>query len=107
MEFDTDRIVAVLHDVVEDTSVTVDELRRQGFPDEVLDALSGVTKREGEGYQDFARRAGANPIARRVKIADLEDNMDARRLPMVTEKDAERMTKYLAAWRTLKSMPDQ
>jgi (p)ppGpp synthase/HD superfamily hydrolase len=105
MESDTDRIVAVLHDVLEDTSVTMDDLRREGFPPEVLDALACVTKRHpDEDYQAFVRRAASNPIACRVKLADLEDNMDARRLTTVTEKDAKRMTKYLAAWRELKGM---
>src|SRR5688572_11029433 len=73
---ETEKIVAVLHDVVEDTSWTPDALRREGFSDEVLQALDGVTKREGETYEDFVKRAGSNPVARRVKLADLEDNMD-------------------------------
>src|SRR5688572_15777823 len=103
MESDTARIVAVLHDVIEDTTVTAEDLRREGFPDEVLDALACVTKREGEEYADFVRRAATNPVARRVKLADLEDNMDARRLTVVTEKDAKRMTKYITAWRELKA----
>ena len=54
-------------------------------------------------YEDFVRRASSNPIARRVKLADLEDNMDVRRLMAVTEKDAARLTKYLRAWRELKA----
>lgn len=101
MKTDTERIVAVLHDVLEDTSVSLDELSREGFPSDVLDALACVTKREGEDYAAFCRRAGSNPVARRVKIADLEDNLDVRRLTAVTERDAKRMTKYLAAWREL------
>ncbi len=105
MENDADRIVAVLHDVIEDTKVTVDELRREGFPDEILDALACVTKRQGEDYEDFVARAATNPIARRVKLADLEDNMDVRRLGAVTERDAKRLTKYLRAWRQLKALP--
>lgn len=107
METDAERIVAVLHDVIEDTNVTADDLRREGFTEEVLDALACVTKtHEEESYAAFIRRAAANPIARRVKLADLEDNLDARRLGEVTDKDAKRMTKYLCAWRELKAAAD-
>lgn len=105
MESDTDRIVAVLHDVIEDTATTVADLRREGFTDEILDALAHLTKREGELYPDFVARAAVNPIARRVKLADLEDNLDIRRLESVTERDAKRLTKYLVAWRYLKALP--
>lgn len=101
LEGEAERIVAVLHDVLEDTSVTPDDLRREGFRDEILDALAHVTKRDGENYQDFVARAAKNPIARRVKLADLEDNLDVCRLEAVTERDAKRLTKYLATRRTL------
>jgi (p)ppGpp synthase/HD superfamily hydrolase len=96
-----EKIVAVLHDVIEDTSWTMDDLRKEGFPEEMLTALDCVTKREGEDYEAFVERSAKNPIARRVKIADLEDNMDARRLAEFTEKDAARMAKHLKAWRKL------
>jgi (p)ppGpp synthase/HD superfamily hydrolase len=91
---EADRIVAVLHDVLEDTSVTADDLCRAGFPDEILDALACVTKRKGETYPGFVARAAKNPIARRVKLADLEDNMDVRRLKRMTERDRKRISKY-------------
>jgi (p)ppGpp synthase/HD superfamily hydrolase len=106
LDGEAERIVAVLHDVLEDTKVTAAELHREGFSDEILDALAHVTKRKGENYQDFVARAAKNPIARRVKLADLEDNMDVRRLDVVTERDAKRLTKYLAAWRCLRSQPE-
>jgi (p)ppGpp synthase/HD superfamily hydrolase len=102
METDTERIVAILHDVIEDAAITEEELRGHGFGSEVLEALACVTKREGESYEDFVKRSATNPIARRVKLADLEDNMDTRRLSAVTEKDAKRITKYIHAWRYLK-----
>ncbi len=101
LDGEAERVVGVLHDVIEDTSVTADDLRREGFPDEILDALACVTKRKGETYPGFVARAAKNPIARRVKLADLEDNMDVRRLHTVTKRDAKRLTKYLAAWRRL------
>jgi (p)ppGpp synthase/HD superfamily hydrolase len=103
LESAVDRIVAVLHDVVEDTLITPEDLRQRGFSDEVLAALDCVTKREGEDYRSFVARAATNPIARRVKLADLEDNMDVRRLPALTAKDAERLTRYVDAWHTLRS----
>ncbi len=101
-EGEIERIVAVLHDVVEDTGRTFDDLRKLGYSEEVIAALDCVTKREGEGYEQFVERAATNPVARRVKIADIEDNMDVRRLQGITQKDWQRMAKYLAAWQMLK-----
>jgi (p)ppGpp synthase/HD superfamily hydrolase len=106
LDGESERIVAVLHDVLEDTSVTAADLRKEGFSEDILDALSHVTKREGEDFQEFVARAATNPIARRVKLADLEDNLDVRRLEAVTESDAKRLTKYLTAQRYLKSLPE-
>ena len=97
-----ERIVAVLHDVVEDTATTMSDLRRIGFSEAVLFVLDCVTKRPGEDYAQFIERAAANPAARKVKLADLEDNLDVRRLSVVTEKDAARLEKYVRAWRRLK-----
>lgn len=96
-----EQMVAVLHDVVEDTAWTLDDLRAQGFTAEIVDGVDAMTRREGEAYEDFVRRAGANPLARTVKLADLEDNMDVRRLPEVTERDAERLRRYRRAWAIL------
>ncbi len=94
-------MAAVLHDVVEDTRWTLDQLRNKSFPDEVLVAVECLTKREGEDYMAFVERAKANPIARQVKIADIEDNMDVRRISNFTLRDAERMEKYNKAWQLL------
>lgn len=101
VETDAERMAAVLHDVVEDTDWTLDDLRAEGFPEEVVRAVDHLSRREGEGYEEFVRRAAAHPVARRVKIADLEDNMDVRRTGEVTEKDLERLTRYHRAWRSL------
>src|SRR5215468_6717515 len=94
----TDKIVAILHDVVEDTHWTFEDLKKAGFPAEILDALDCVTKRAWEPYEDFVKRSAGNPIARRVKLADLEDNMDVRRMLAITERDFERLKKYRHAW---------
>jgi (p)ppGpp synthase/HD superfamily hydrolase len=96
-------MAAVLHDVVEDSAWTLDDLRARGFSGEVLAAVDALTKREGEDYEAFVARAAAHPVARRVKIADLEDNMDVRRTGFVSERDTERLNRYLRAWRLLTS----
>lgn len=98
---ENEKIVALLHDTMEDCGVTRDDLAREGFSEEVIGAVEALTHGSGESYTDFVRRAATNPIARAVKIADLEDNMDIRRLPEVTEKDVERLRKYLKHWRML------
>ena len=95
------RTVAVLHDVVEDTDWTLDDLRSEGFSEDILHALDSVTKREGEDYEHFVQRSASNPLGRRVKLADLEDNMDLRRLPELADKDVPRLRKYLKAWHAL------
>jgi (p)ppGpp synthase/HD superfamily hydrolase len=99
------RIAAVLHDVVEDTGRTLDDLRDLGYPAEILAALDGLTKRDGESYEAFVERAAADPIARVVKLADIEDNLDLRRLPCISDKDVERIGRYVRAWRRLQQTP--
>jgi (p)ppGpp synthase/HD superfamily hydrolase len=90
-----ERIVAVLHDVCEDCpGWTFDRLRREGFSERIIDALQSVTKRDGETYEDFVRRAAANPIGRRVKLADLIDNSDLSRIAAPSERDSQRIEKY-------------
>jgi (p)ppGpp synthase/HD superfamily hydrolase len=110
---DTARMVAVLHDVVEDTGVSLEDLRHKAlFPDEVLHALSLVTKQpksansDEESYEGFIDRCATDPIARAVKLADLEDNMDALRLKEFDDKAVERFRKYLKAYRRLAGVGD-
>jgi (p)ppGpp synthase/HD superfamily hydrolase len=97
------RIVAVLHDVVEDTPWTLDSLAAEGFSESILQALDCVTKREQEDYQSFVLRSASHPLARQVKLMDLEDNMNLLRLAQVSEKDLERLRKYHQAWITLRA----
>lgn len=110
MQTDEERIVAVLHDVVEDTGWTFDQLAAEGFSRAVLDALESVTKRpedeDGpsddtasklERYMGFIARAARNEIGRKVKVADLEDNMDLSRIADPTAKDFARVAKYRRA----------
>jgi (p)ppGpp synthase/HD superfamily hydrolase len=90
-----ERVVAVLHDVVEDCpGWTFERLRGEGFSDEIITALRSVTKRDGEDYEAFVRRAAENPIGRRVKLADLDDNCDLNRIAAPSERDFARIEKY-------------
>ncbi|OPZ85140.1 MAG: Bifunctional (p)ppGpp synthase/hydrolase SpoT [bacterium ADurb.Bin429] len=96
------RLAAVLHDVIEDTAYTADDLRALGCPEDVIQAVLALSRRPDEDYFDFVRRAAAHPIARPVKLADLEDNMNLTRLPHVTEKDRQRLARYREAWELLR-----
>jgi (p)ppGpp synthase/HD superfamily hydrolase len=91
------QVAAALHDVVEDTNWTLDDLRREGFSETVVEIVDALTRREGEDYVDFARRAAATPLGREVKRADLLDNMDIRRIANPSEKDWERLKRYRKA----------
>ena len=89
--------VALLHDVVEDTDMTLDDLRGFGFPEEVIEALSLMTHNSGAGYFDYIRTLKDNPIARKVKMADLRHNSDLSRLDVIDERALERAEKYKQA----------
>ena len=101
MDSQAGMIAAMLHDVVEDSSVTLADLRDEGFSEEVIAAVDHLTRREGEAYEIFINRLRHNPLAVKVKLADLEDNMDIRRIENVTGRDIERIQKYQAAWEKL------
>ena len=101
-----EKIVGVLHDVIEDTDWTFERLAEEGFSDEVIAALRCVTKiSENENYDDFIDRVKKNPLAVAVKINDLTDNMDIRRLPYLSDKDVKRLKKYLKAYKRLTGEP--
>ncbi len=91
------QIVAVLHDVVEDSDYTFNDLEEKGFSNEIIEALESLTKRENELYEDFILRVKKNKLAVQVKIADLKDNSDLKRIKNPTEKDLERKEKYKRA----------
>lgn len=94
-------MTAILHDVVEDTDWTLEQLRECGFSEEVLTAVDCVTNRTGESYEEFIERVQTNSIAKQVKIADLEDNMNIRRISEIRPKDLERLEKYHKSWSLL------
>lgn len=96
-------VVALLQDVVEDTDVTLDMMEELGFFEFVLKAVDCLTHKDEESYEDYIKRLAPNPIAREVKVADLEDNMDIRRLDGISEKDTERLNRYINALKYLKN----
>ncbi|MCS6824077.1 MAG: hypothetical protein NZ529_07245 [Cytophagaceae bacterium] len=96
-----EKIVGVLHDVIEDTTWTLDTLRQEGFSDEIIQAIDALTRRKGEDYETFLSRTMQNDLAIRVKRYDLESNMDLTRLSQLTEHDIPRMNKYLNAYHKL------
>ena len=103
VETEEEKIVAILHDVVEDTDWTFDALRKEGFSETVIEALETVTKySEEEDYDDFIQRSLKNDIGRKVKIADLRENLDVTRIGELYPKDIERINKYKRALQTLK-----
>lgn len=91
-----ERMAAVLHDVVEDSAVTLSALADAGFPAGVIAAVAALTKEAGESRLDAARRAAQNPLARTVKLADNAENMDLSRIANPTEKDYARLEEYKA-----------
>lgn len=103
LQDESERIAAVLHDVVEDTPITLADLAGEGFTPEVIEAVRLLTKSEGADYDQYIAAIAANPIARAVKLADLTENMDVRRISgVLTEKDMARLQKYHRAWTRLK-----
>lgn len=88
------KIVAVLHDILEDTETTIEDLYQFGFQEHIIDAIVALTKKQGETRLEAAHRARQNPIARVVKLADINDNMDLSRIQSPTVKDFERLKEY-------------
>ena len=92
-----EKAVALLHDVLEDSTYTAEELILAGLPEAVVSAVQILTKKKGQDYQQYLELVKSSPIARRVKLADLKHNSDLSRLATVTEKDLERLEKYKKA----------
>ncbi len=97
-------ITALLHDVVEDTDITIDDLAREGFHEDILTALTLLTHNPAEEYMDYISRLSTCPLARKVKLADLRHNSDAARLDFIDKKTAHRLEKYSRAIRLLEAV---
>ena len=94
MMLEDEKIVAVLHDIVEDTDITLQDLTDMGYSSMIVNAIDCLSKRHGESYDDFIERTLTDTMASYVKLADIEDNMDLSRLKTVTAKDKARYNKY-------------
>ena len=103
MTTDEEKSAAVLHDVIEDSECTAEDLLKQGIPATVVDAVSSLTKKEGEDYEAFVERVLNKPLAARIKKADIEDNLNVLRLDGLSSKDLQRVAKYHKAWKRLES----
>ncbi len=101
MTDETGMVAGVLHDIIEDTPWTAADLAAEGFPPEVVRVIQLLSRNEGESYEDFISRLAPDPLARSIKIADLEDNMDLSRLPSVSARDRERLDRYQQARQAL------
>lgn len=95
------KLVALLHDTIEDTDMTRERLVEKGVPADIADMVETMTRKEGESYMDYIRRVGENPVTREVKMADLRDNMDMSRLKSIGKADLDRLEKYHKAYRHL------
>ena len=106
VDTETEKVVALLHDVVEDTDMTLDHVK-EIFGDTVAEAVGLLTHKKGDSYTVYVEKLAHHPIARKVKMADLRDNLDVTRLEEVSGKDARRMCKYLRALRYLEKLDVQ
>lgn len=100
-----EKIVGILHDVVEDTPWTFEELVAEGLPPHIIAALRCLTKLHDEPYEKYISRVKKNALATAVKLNDLTDNMDIRRLPYLSDKDIKRLKRYLKAYKRLTGEP--
>lgn len=96
------RVVALLHDVVEDTDVTLQQIEEWFLDPDIVEALDRLTHRDGEPYDDYVERVAQNPLATRVKLADLQDNLRVERIPKMTKGAVRRLTKYHLARQRLR-----
>lgn len=103
METIEEKTVALLHDVVEDSDYTADYLKSEGIPSNIVDAVLALTKNEGEDYESFIERVLTNKLAIKVKIADIEDNINVLRLKSISNTDLQRVEKYHRSWQKLKN----
>lgn len=97
------KVVALLHDVIEDSAYTLADLRARGFTEEIVTAVATSTKPKNVSYEDYLKKVKANHLARKVKLADLQHNSDLTRLSKVSEDDLKRVQKYQAAITFLKA----
>ena len=98
-----EKATALLHDVIEDSDYTSEDLINEGIPSTVVGAVLALTKNDGENYDQFIDRVLKNKLAAKVKIADIEDNINLLRLGSVSDADLQRVTKYHRSWQKLQN----
>ena len=98
-----EKIVGILHEVVEDSEWSFEDLKKEGFSENVVRGLKSVTKIEGEDYDTFIRRACSDPIGRNVKIVDVTDNLNIKRIKEISDRGFERLKKYRRALKVLET----
>ena len=103
LEDEVEMIAALLHDVIEDSDLTAEDLKKAGIPDEAIEIIGYLTKQKGEAYDDFIKRISPHRKASQVKIKDIEDNMDISRLETIGEVDLARLAKYHKSLKILTS----
>jgi (p)ppGpp synthase/HD superfamily hydrolase len=96
-----EKIVGIMHDIIEDTEWTLEQLIKEGFSPSIVDAVDAMTRRDNESYDEYILRLQKNPIAVRVKINDLSDNMDIKRWDEIQYHELARLQKYLEAYKKL------
>ena len=101
MKTDLEMSAALLHDVIEDSDITAEQLLAEGIPAEIVEAVVCLSRHENEDYRDFVGRTKKNELAAKIKIADIEDNIDVLRLASLDEYDLARIKKYHSAWQFL------
>jgi (p)ppGpp synthase/HD superfamily hydrolase len=99
-----EKIVAILHDVIEKTDWTLEELREQGFSEGVVEAVNLLTRRDDQDYMNYIEKLKGNYIARKVKLADIEDNMNPQRMDQLSDKNFEKLARLHKAWIILKQV---
>lgn len=103
MDNESEMVVALLHDVIEDSELTAQDLLSQGFPNYVVQSVVCLTKKDDEEYEDFIERVSTNALATKFKMADLEENLNVLRLKSLGDKELRRIAKYHKAWKRLSS----
>ena len=101
MATEEEMAVALLHDVIEDSDISAEDLLKEGIPQNIVDAVVLLTKTRSENYKNFIKKLSTNKLASKVKKADIEDNINVLRLDSLGDSDLERVKKYHRAWKVL------
>ena len=104
MDTEDEKISAVLHDIIEKTNCTLEDLKQQGFSNKIINTVEALSKRKGEDYSEYIKRVKKDTGAVKIKIADLEDNMDLKNTKELTQVDIEKMNRRKKYYRELKEM---